>query len=93
MVQYEGFFEMPSSKVAILMEYIELGSLDALLKSKGTFSERHLASVARQVVRGLSYLHSHKIIHRNTKPSNLLVNGKMQVKIEDFGGSKVMVLE
>ena len=92
-VQYEGFFEMPSGEVAVLMEYMELGSLDTLLKSKGTLSEGQLASVARQVVRGLSYLHSHKIIHRNIKPSNLVVNGKMEAKIGDFGVSKVMVLE
>ena len=45
-VQYKGFFQMPFGEVAILMEYMELGSLDAILKSKGTFSEGQLGSVA-----------------------------------------------
>ena len=43
------------------------------------------------MVRGLSYLHSHKIIHRGIKPSNLLVNGKMEVKIGDFSMRKVTI--
>ncbi|RDX75534.1 Mitogen-activated protein kinase kinase 9, partial [Mucuna pruriens] len=89
-VKYHGFFEKPSGDVAILMEHMELGTLDTLLKKNGTFSERQLATVARQVLSGLSYLHAHKIIHRDIKPSNLLVNRNMEVKIGDFGVSKVM---
>ncbi|CAJ1936566.1 unnamed protein product [Sphenostylis stenocarpa] len=89
-VQYHGFYEKPSGDVAILMEYMELGTLETLLKSNGTFSEAQLASVARQVLSGLTYLHAHKIIHRDIKPSNLLVNKNMEVKIGDFGVSKVM---
>ncbi|KAJ1394253.1 Serine/threonine-protein kinase, active site [Sesbania bispinosa] len=89
-VQYHGFFEIASGDVAIVMEYMDLGTLETMLKKKGTFSETQLAGVARQVLSGLRYLHSHKIIHRDIKPSNLLVNGKMEVKIGDFGVSKVM---
>ncbi|KAK7320200.1 hypothetical protein RJT34_04936 [Clitoria ternatea] len=89
-VRYHGFFENPSGEVAILMEYMELGTLETLMKSKGTFSERQLAKVAREVLSGLSYLHAQKIIHRDIKPSNLLVNKNMEVKIGDFGVSKVM---
>ncbi|XP_020215606.1 mitogen-activated protein kinase kinase 9-like [Cajanus cajan] len=89
-VEYHGFFEKPSGDVAILMEYMEVGTLETLLKSSGTFSEPQVASVAREVLSGLSYLHAHKIIHRDIKPSNLLVNRKMEVKIGDFGVSKVM---
>ncbi|GLT70478.1 hypothetical protein SLA2020_425550 [Shorea laevis] len=72
------------------MEYMNLGTLDSLLKTHGTFSEPKLADVARQVLNGLNYLHGHKIIHRDLKPSNLLVNDKMEVKIADFGVSKIM---
>ncbi|KAF2317570.1 hypothetical protein GH714_024786 [Hevea brasiliensis] len=46
--------------------------------------------LARQVLNGLNYLHSHKIIHRDIKPSNLLVKDGMEVKIADFGVSKIM---
>ncbi|KAG2667742.1 hypothetical protein I3760_15G129600 [Carya illinoinensis] len=90
-VRCHGIFEKPSGDIAILMEYMNLGTLDSLLKSShGTFSEPKLADVARQVLNGLNYLHGHKIIHRDLKPSNLLVNDKMEVKIADFGVSKIM---
>ncbi|XP_028756654.1 mitogen-activated protein kinase kinase 9-like [Neltuma alba] len=89
-VKFHGFFETPSGDVGILLEYMDLGTLDTLLKNNGTFSESQLAAVARQVLSGLSYLHDKKIIHRDIKPSNLLVNQKMEVKISDFGVSKVL---
>lgn len=89
-VRSHGIFEKPSGDISILMEYMDAGTLDTLLKTKGTFSEPQLADVARQVLNGLNYLHSHKIIHRDIKPSNLLVNKDMEVKIADFGVSKIM---
>ncbi|XP_040999062.1 mitogen-activated protein kinase kinase 9-like [Juglans microcarpa x Juglans regia] len=89
-VRCHSIFEKPCGDIAILMEYMNLGSLDSLLKTHGTFSEPKLAGVARQVLDGLNYLHGHKIIHRDLKPSNLLVNDAMEVKIADFGVSKIM---
>ncbi|XP_038725625.1 mitogen-activated protein kinase kinase 9-like [Tripterygium wilfordii] len=89
-VRCDGIYEKPSGDIAILMEYMDLGTLDTLLQRNGTITESALADVARQVLSGLSYLHGHKIIHRDIKPSNLLVNNKMQVKISDFGVSKIM---
>ncbi|KAK3037006.1 hypothetical protein RJ639_029995 [Escallonia herrerae] len=89
-VRCHGIFEKPGGDVAILMEYMDAGTLDTLLKSNGIFSEPSLANIARQVLDGLNYLHSHKIIHRDIKPSNLLVNRDMEVKIADFGVSKIM---
>ncbi|KAE8662246.1 Mitogen-activated protein kinase kinase 9 [Hibiscus syriacus] len=83
-------YENPSGDVAILMEYMDAGTLDTLLRTKGTLSEPELAHITRQILKGLSYLHSHKITHRDLKPSNLLVNTKMEVKIADFGVSKIM---
>lgn len=89
-VKCHGIFEQPSGDIGILMEYMDAGTLDTILKTKGIFSESQLAGVAKQVLNGLNYLHSHKIIHRDIKPSNLLVNRDMEVKIADFGVSKIM---
>ncbi|KAL6174708.1 hypothetical protein ACLB2K_051354 [Fragaria x ananassa] len=70
------------------MEYMESGSLETLLKSQGPFSEENLAPIARQVLQGLDYLHNtHKIVHCDIKPGNLLMNDKKEVKIADFGCS------
>ncbi|MED6139312.1 Mitogen-activated protein kinase kinase 9 [Stylosanthes scabra] len=90
-VRYHGSFESPlSGDVAILMEYMDSGTLETLLKTKGTFDEASLAKVARDVLNGLNYLHARNIVHRDIKPANLLVNSKNEVKIGDFGVSKLM---
>jgi serine/threonine protein kinase len=89
-VRCHEIFEKPSGDIAILIEHMNLGTLDSLLKTHGIFSEPKLADVARQVLNGLNYLHGHKIIYCDIKPSNLLVNNKMQVKIANFRVSKIM---
>ncbi|KAK3224631.1 hypothetical protein Dsin_004493 [Dipteronia sinensis] len=89
-VKCHGIFEKPSGDIAILMEYMDAGTLETLLRRDGTFSESKLRNVASQILEGLTYLHSIKIIHRDIKPSNLLVDRKMSIKISDFGVSKIM---
>jgi serine/threonine protein kinase len=89
-VQCHGVYEKPSGDISILLEYMDAGSLDTILKNSGVFTESTLSHVASQILKGLSYLHAHKIIHRDIKPSNLLVNEKMEIKIADFGVSKIM---
>lgn len=89
-VHCHEIFEKPDGDIAIMMEYMDAGTLDSLLKNGCRFTEQTLADVARQVLNGLNYLHAHKIIHRDIKPANLLVNKNMEVKIADFGVSKIM---
>jgi len=76
--------------MAILMEYMDNGSLESALATNGTFSEERLVVVARDILHGLAYLHARNIIHRDIKPANILVNTKGEVKIGDFGVSKVV---
>ncbi|CAA7401370.1 unnamed protein product [Spirodela intermedia] len=80
-----------SGDFALLLEYMDAGNLDSLLRRHRRLPEAALAEVARQVLQGLSYLHSQKIVHRDIKPSNLLVNRDGEIKISDFGVSKMMV--
>ncbi|KAJ4838771.1 Mitogen-activated protein kinase kinase 9 [Turnera subulata] len=90
-VKCYGIEEKPWGDTGMVMEYMDLGTLDTLCKELGgTLSEEKVAHVARQVVNGLSYLHSHNIVHRDIKPANLLVNKNMDVKIGDFGVSRIM---
>ena len=44
----------------------------------------------RQVLQGLRYLHRRKIVQKDIKPSNLLINKRQEVKITDFSMSKIL---
>lgn len=77
-------------EISFVLEYMDGGSLANVLEAQGVVRELYLAEVARQVLKGLNYLHQNKIVHRDIKPSNLLINRKQQVKIADFGVSTIL---
>ncbi|XP_052180715.1 mitogen-activated protein kinase kinase 5-like [Diospyros lotus] len=75
-----------AGEIQVLLEYMDGGSLE------GTpiRHEPSLSDICRQILSGLFYLHKRRIVHRDIKPSNLLVNSSKQIKIADFGVSKIL---
>ena len=76
--------------VALLLELVDGGSLDAVAARRGAFSEAALAEVAAQALAGLAHLQARRVVHRDVKPANLLVSAAGEVKITDFGIAKVL---
>ena len=64
------------------------GSIASILKKHGPISEKVCKIYLRQILNGLLYLHSHKVIHRDIKGGNILVDGNGVAKLADFGSSR-----
>lgn len=89
-----GFYGAFSSdgEISICMENMDAGSLDLVMKKAIRIPERILGKVSKAVVLGLQYLRkTHKIIHRDVKPSNILVNSRGEIKLCDFGVSGQLI--
>lgn len=69
----------------MVFEYLEYDLTGILETPEIRFSQDHLKSWAQQLLQGVHYMHTNKVIHRDLKASNLLVNKKGQLKIADWG--------
>jgi len=86
-VAYRGAF-FGDGSVSIVLEYADGGSVADVTSRLGFIEEPALREIARQTLLGLEYLHvTKKIVHRDVKPSNILVNTDGSAKISDFGVS------
>lgn len=76
----------------ICMEFLEGITLDDYLLQQGPMPWREVAKVGLQLSSALAYIHSKKIIHRDVKPSNLMIDGEGVVKMLDFGLAKIQLV-
>ncbi|XP_073335676.1 serine/threonine-protein kinase 36 [Pagrus major] len=87
-VQLYDSFET-ETEVAVVTEYAE-GQLFQILEDDGNLPESQVREIACQLVSALFYLHSHRILHRDMKPQNILLGKSGVVKLCDFGFARAM---
>jgi len=68
----------------LVMEWVQGHTLHEIIQ-QGSLPTRKTASLAMQLCDALAYAHSHKILHRDIKPGNIMINLENQVKVADFG--------
>ena len=73
--------------VYLVMEKMD-SDLQKIIASKQELSDEHYQFILYQILRALLFLHSANIIHRDFKPSNVLINEDCTVKLCDFGMSR-----
>ncbi|XP_042309581.1 serine/threonine-protein kinase 36 [Sceloporus undulatus] len=76
-------------EVVVVTDYAE-GELFQILEDDGNLPEDQVQVIASQLVSALYYLHSHRILHRDMKPQNILLGKEGVIKLCDFGFARAM---
>jgi predicted Ser/Thr protein kinase len=67
------------------MEYVDGEDLGSLLRRIGRLPQDKAVEISRQLCAGLAAAHAKGVLHRDLKPANVMLNGRGQVVITDFG--------
>jgi len=73
----------------LAMEFVEGKTIGAVLEEGTRFKPERVISLVSQVAAALDYAHSRGVVHRDIKPTNLIVNEADKVKVTDFGIAKL----
>jgi len=71
----------------MVMEYVKGKTLEKVLEKEGTLDWTQAVDFLRQISQGVEHAHNNKIIHRDLRPSNIIVSEEGTAKITDFGTS------
>jgi tetratricopeptide (TPR) repeat protein len=76
-------------KLYIVMEFIEGRTLAETIETEGILPPGDCLHIMRQIASALAFIHRANIVHRDLKPENIMITEKKEVKLLDFGLSKM----
>ncbi len=71
--------------LSVIQEYVDGETIFQILEKKGSLKGREALPIIRGILKGLEYAHDHGMVHREIKPSNIMVDRNGVTKITDFG--------
>lgn len=81
---------MSQGALSLAMEYMDGGSIQNVIQQVGTIPENVMSAMVWQILKGLELLKDMKMVHRDIKPGNILLNSDGRVKVADFGISSAL---
>ncbi|KAL1241949.1 5'-AMP-activated protein [Trichinella spiralis] len=88
-VQLYEVYALPFD-IVMIMEYVSGGDMSQYLCQHGKLSEHEARRLFQQLISAVDYCHRHKVVHRDLKLENLLLDSKKNIKLTDFGLSNYM---
>ncbi|KAI9762641.1 MAG: Protein kinase [Chaenotheca gracillima] len=81
----DAFLRGNNNELWVVMEFMEGGALTDVIDNTPHITEDQIATICHETCKGLQHLHNQNIIHRDIKSDNVLLDGRGNVKITDFG--------
>lgn len=88
-LQATDFFQQ-EDRYYLAMEYFAGPTLEKMIHFNRQFPEKAALHYFKQLLRGLAFAHAHGVVHRNMRPSMILLNRKGDLKISDFGVAMIL---
>ncbi len=90
---YGIFLSDSTNPPSILLEFCPQNLQNFIEDNKYSNKNEELVKIIYQIAEGMKYIHFKKVIHRDLKPTNIMIMSDGTVKICDFGISKLMTIE
>lgn len=82
------YMDQVQGHIYLAMEYLAGGSLKDVLAREGALPYGRVMSIFQQITRALDYAHMQKLVHRDIKPGNILLDDSGKAYLSDFGFAK-----